>query len=138
MPCSGPRAPLALRSWSRACGDGQGVGIEFDHAVDGRPAAVDCFDPGHVFLGEGVGGKFSGCHARLEIGDGELVELEACNLGRGGRGGGHSRGRRQRWQQGGADSADDSSLKESTAGRHGISGKVFSGLRKAGLLFEAG
>ena len=59
-----------------ACGDGQGVGIEFDHAVDGRPAAVDLFDPGQVFFGEGLRREFSRCHPRLQIRDGKLVELE--------------------------------------------------------------
>ena len=103
--------------------DGQGVGIEFDHAIDGRPAPVYFFDPGHVFLGEGLSCEFSRCHTRLEICDGELVELEASNFGRAGAAARHLAGAGQRRQQGGADSANDSSLNESAAGRNRISGK---------------
>ena len=54
MPCSGPRAPLAFALLVEALGDGQGVGIEFDHAVDRRPAPVDRFDPIDIFLGQGA------------------------------------------------------------------------------------
>ena len=115
--------------------DGQGVGIEFDHAIDGRPAAVYFFDPGHVFLGEGLSSEFPRCHTRLEICDGELVELEASNLGRDGRGGGHFAGAGQRRQQGGADSANDSSLNESTAGRNRISGKCVLRFAQSGSPF---
>ena len=106
MPCSGPRAPLAFALLVEGCGDGQSVGIEFDHAVDGRPAPVDFFDPGHVFLREGLSVNFPDVMRRLEICDGEFVELEASDFGRDGRGGRHLAGAGQRRQQGGADSAD--------------------------------
>src|SRR6185295_8379828 len=95
----------------------------FDHAVDGRPAVVYLFDPGYVFLGKGLSGKFPGCHARLEIRDSEFVEFETSNFGRNGRSGSQLACASQRRQQGGAHSADDSSLNESTAGRNRISGK---------------
>ena len=86
-----------------ALSDGQSIGIEFDYAVDGWPAAagllaIDFFDPGDIFPGEGLRGKFPGCHARLQIGEGELVEFEASNFGRSGCGGRHLAGAGQRRQ----------------------------------------
>ena len=54
MPCSGPRGPFDLRSWSSALGDLESVGVELDDGVEPRPGLVDLLNARQVFLGQGA------------------------------------------------------------------------------------
>ena len=54
-------------------GDGEGVGIGFDHAVDGGAAFVYRVNAGEVEFGDRAGGVFAGFHAVLQVGDSDFV-----------------------------------------------------------------
>ena len=73
-------------------GKGQRVRIDLDHAVDCRAALVDFFDPGEIFFGDRARAEFSRSHSSLQVGDGELIQLEWFDRRRG-RAGEFSRAR---------------------------------------------
>ena len=58
------------------------VGIDFDHAVDGRAAFVDGLDTGEILLGHCAGRVLARLHSFLQIIDRRLFEFERSDLGR--------------------------------------------------------
>ena len=94
-PCSGPR-PFVLPLAVERLGDLRSVGVQFDHAVDRRPPAVDLLDPGPVAFHEGARGELAGNHPFLEFGDPQFVQLGRTDLGRSVPGVGFAGGRRDR------------------------------------------
>ena len=77
-------------------GNGQRVRIDFEHAVEGGTLLVDLLNPRQIFLGDRARGKFSGRHSRLQVGDGDFVQLEWFDLGCWGRAGDVPSGRQSR------------------------------------------
>ena len=81
MPCSGPRAPFGFALLVERCGDGQGVRIQFDHAVYELARAgrwlrsAPC-----ISASERLSSKFSGCDGCLQIGDGKFVKFGSVRL----------------------------------------------------------
>ena len=126
---------LGLPLLVEGVGNGQGVGVEFDHAVHRRPAPVDLFDPRHVFLGQGSRGKFPDFMPACKLRDGEFVEFEGSNLRSGWRDAPPARGH----QPSPAASAarlrsKHSGLQESPAWRTGSAETRLLSLRKTGPL----
>jgi hypothetical protein len=77
-------------------GNGQSVGIDFEHAVEGWTFFIDLLNPRQIFLRDRARGKFSGSHSRLQVGDGDFVQLEWFDLGLWGRAGDVAGGRQRR------------------------------------------
>ena len=75
MPCSGPRMCFCFAFLVERFGNGYGVGIYFDDAVEGRTVLVDDVDAREIFVGEGMGGEAAGGHAFLHLGHGHFIEF---------------------------------------------------------------
>ncbi len=54
----------------------EGVGIDFDHAVQGWAAPVDLLDAREIFFGKSARRELAGTQLVLQFGDANLVEFE--------------------------------------------------------------
>ena len=80
MPCSGPRAlgsPLAIE----LVGDGEGVGIHFDHGSQTGAVLIDGFDPVEILFCERTSRVAARFDAALEGGDRRFIQFEWRDAG---------------------------------------------------------
>ena len=76
MPWSGPRGPFAARSSSSCLGQLERVRVGLDDGLERRAGPVHRGDAGEILLHDAPRRVATRGHARLQLGDGDLLELE--------------------------------------------------------------